>query len=194
MRRYSSLIAASIIATLAAFGLFARTTLQKRHFDTTVKEALKTSEGYDQQFINMVNRLEYELALRASFGYIGQKDPMTGKERIVVSSPAPFPRRRPAATTPAAVESAPPPAVATPAEDSVRLTAIILDDSKETYTAIVMVGERSFAIEAGDYVVGRRITTINAERVIMEDDRAFYLYEITGRKDQREKFRTTDVR
>lgn len=194
MKKYSILIAATIIAVLTALGLFVRITMQKRHFDETVNEALKTSEGYDQQFINMVNRLEYELALRASFGYIGQKDPMTGKERIVVSN-SPFSRRH--AVAPAAAGTATTtrtPAVAEPAEDSVKLTAIIFDDSKEIYTAIVMVGERSFAIEVGDYVVGRKITTINAERVIMEDDRAFYMYEITGRKDQREKFRTSDIR
>ena len=191
MKKYSILIAASIIATVAAIGLFARITVQKKHFDATVKEALETSEGYDQQFINMVNRLEYELALRASFGYSGQKDPMTGKERIVVSN-APFPRRK--AAPAAAVAANPAQAVAEVAEDSVKLTAIIFDDSKETYTAIVMVGERSFAIEVGDYVVGRKITTINAERVIMEDDGAFYMYEITGRKDKREKYRTSDVR
>jgi hypothetical protein len=123
---------------------------------------------------------------------------MTGRERIVVNNPSIFQRRRPAATTTIAEKTTQPantaavPEEPVIAEDSVRLTAIIFDDVKEVYTAIVMVGERSYAIEAGDYVVGRRITTINSERVIMEDDRAFYMYEITGRKDRREKFRTSD--
>ncbi|MBN1309142.1 MAG: hypothetical protein JXA18_14555, partial [Chitinispirillaceae bacterium] len=111
-----------------------------------------------------------------------QKDPMTGKERIVVRNPAPL--RRPA-TVKAKTTAAAPPA---PAIDSVKLTAIIFDDVKNLYTAIVMVGERSFAIEVGDYVVGRRITTINRDRVIMEDETSFYSYDITGSKSKRDKF------
>ncbi len=183
MSKHTTLIAASIIAVVTAGGLAARITMQKRHFDKTVNEALKTSEGYDQRFIDMVNRLEYELALRASFGYIGRKDPMTGKMRIVVNNPAPQRRR----STSVAAAAAPPAVV----EDSVKLTAIIFDDEKNSYTAIVMVGERSFAIEVGDFVVGRKITTINSERVVMEDDASFYMYEITGRKGKRDKFKTT---
>lgn len=161
----------AVCAVITAGALLARITFQKRHFDKTVSEALKTSEGYDQKFIDMVNRLEYELALRASFGYSGQKDPMTGKERRVVQRI----RRKRKKT-----EKKPEP----PAVDSVKLTAIIYDDDKNEYTAIIMVGERSFAIETGDYVVGRKITTINGERVIMNDEDALYIYDITGEKSK----------
>ena len=180
MNKYGLLIAVSIMTALAATGLAVRSFLQRAHFDRTVNEALKTSEGYDQKFIDMVNRLEYELALRASFGYIGKKDPMTGKERIVVRSPIHIRR-------PATVKKAAEPTPAAPV-DSVKLTAIIYDDEKKNYTAIIMVGERSFAIEVGDYVVGRKIITINNERVIMEDDKSFYSYDIRGSKGKRDKF------
>lgn len=172
MKKYRLTIVAALLAVLTAGALLVRITFQKRHFDKTVSEALKTSEGYDQKFIDMVNRLEYELALRASFGYIGQKDPMTGKERRVV--------RRRIWKKKKKTEKKPEP----PAVDSVKLTAIIYDDVKKEYTAIIMVGERSFAIETGDYVVGRRITTINNERVIMNDDNALYIYDITGEKSK----------
>jgi len=174
MNKYSSLIAAAILAIVAACGLFARTTFQKQHFDKTVNEALKTSEGYDQLFIDMVNRLERELALRASFGYIGRKDPMTGKERIVVSRP---PARKSKERTILSSNTAP--AIVAPV-DSVRLTAIIYDDIKKLHTAIIMVGERSFAIETGDYVVGRRVSTINDSLVIMNDGSSSYIYDIAG--------------
>jgi len=183
MNRYHTLIIASVLAVFISGMMAVRSTLQKRRFDRTVNEALRTSEGYDQKFIDMVNRLENELALRASFGYIGRKDPMTGKERIVVNNPV-FERRRSYSgkSSPKTVSTPPAPEI-----DSVKLTAIIFDDEKKLYTAIVMVGERSFAIEVGDLVVGRRITIINNERVVMEDDTRYYIYEITGRRETREK-------
>jgi hypothetical protein len=184
MNKFTTMLIVAIIAITTAGGLTLRIFLQKRHFDRSVKEALKTSEGYDQKFIDMVNRLENELALRASFGYIGQKDPLTGKERLVVQNRPQFKRQRVAAVK----ENEPEPAV-----DSVKLTAIIFDDVKKSYSAIIMVGERSFAIESGDYVVGRLVTTISAERVVMEDDDAYYMYEITGRKGKREKFKAEVV-
>jgi hypothetical protein len=171
MKKYQLTIVATILAVITAGALMARITFQKRHFDKTVSEALKTSEGYDQKFIDMVNRLEYELALRASFGYSGRKDPMTGKERQVVRQRHVWKKKKKTEEKPEL-----------PAVDSVKLTAIIYDDAKNEYTAIIMVGERSFAIETGDYVVGRRITTINSERVIMNDEEATYFYDITGEK------------
>jgi hypothetical protein len=174
MKKYTSLIVASILTIIVACSLFARISMQKQHFDKTVKEALKITEGYDQQFIDMVNRLEHELALRASFGYIGGKDPMTGKERIVVTQKAP-PKSKPrnGTSTPATVaETAP--------SDSVRLTAIIYDDLKKLHTAIIMVGERSFAIDAGDVIIGRKVTTVNDSLVIMQQGSRTYIYDIAG--------------
>lgn len=184
MNKYTTMIAASVLAVITAGGLTLRVYLQKRHFDRTVNEALKTSEGYDQRFIDMVNRLENELALRASFGYSGQKDPLTGKERLVVQS-------RPQQRRPAAVKVTQKNEPAPPAVDSVKLTAIIFDDVKKSYAAIMMVGERSFAVESGDYVVGRLVTTITGERVVMEDDDAYFIYEITGTKTRRDKFKAS---
>jgi len=179
MNKYGSIIAASIITVFTACGLFARITFQKQHFDRTVSEALKTSEGYDQRFIDMVNRLESELALRASFGYIGRKDPMTGKERIVVSrQPEKKLKIRPAANNNTITSVTPP-------SDSVRLTAIIYDDVKKLYTAIIMVGERSYAIEAGDYVIGRRVSTINDSLIVMNNGFKSYIYDIAGNFETR---------
>ena len=176
MRKYTTLIVTIVIALLTAGVLAVRSTMQRNHFDKTVREALKTSEGYDQRFIDMVNRLENELALRASFGYSGQKDPMTGKERTVVRNPVKKIRKS------ATKKEAPVVAV-----DSVKLTAIIYDDDKKEYTAIIMVGERSFAIEVGDFVVGRKVTSISNERVVMEDESTYYMYDITGHKGKRNR-------
>jgi len=174
MKKYTSLIVASILTIIVACSLFVRITMQKQHFDKTVKEALKITEGYDQQFIDMVNRLEHELALRASFGYIGGKDPMTGKERIVVTRPAVSKSNKRNAT------SAPVPSTEAIQPDSVRLTAIIYDDLKRLHTAIIMVGERSFAIEAGDVIMGRRVTTVNDSLVVMQQGSRIYIYDIAG--------------
>lgn len=174
MRQYRAVITAAVIALCVAGGLAMRITLKKAAFDKTVKDALKTSEGYDQRFIDMVNKLEYELALRASFGYKGQKDPMTGKERIVVRHPV---RKKKGKQQ----------VVPEPAGDPVKLTAIIFDDESGLYTAIIMYGERSFAIEVGDFIVGRKISAITNDRVVMEDDSYYYWYEITGSKGKRSR-------
>jgi hypothetical protein len=179
MKMYGSLIAASVVSVITAGALAARVTFQTRHFDKTVQEALKTSEGYDEKFIEMVNRLERELALRASFGYIGGKDPMTGKERIVVFR-QPLRKRigQPATVNGPRVEQT---------VDSVKLTAVIYDDAKKSYTAIIMVGERSFAIETGDLVVGRKVSRIDNGSVVMEDNAQWYIYDIAGNLDIRMK-------
>lgn len=177
MNKYGTVITASIITVIVACTLFARITVQKKHFDNTVKIALNTTEGYDQQFIDMVNRLERELALRASFGYIGGKDPMTGKERIVVKPPAaPKPRKN---KDRIAGTGTLPPAASTPS-DSVRLTAIIYDDAKKLHTAIIMVGERSYAIESGDNIIGRHVNTVNDSLVILQKGALVYSYDIRG--------------
>lgn len=182
MKKYSTFIAVAIIAMVLAIGMVVHIMMQKEHFDTLVKEALKTSEGYDQRFIDMVNRLEHELALRAGFGFSGQKDPMTGKVRIVVrNAPIALPR---IVTLRSVQAPAVEPVVAI---DSVKLTAIIFDDTKKRFTAIIMHGERSFAIEVGERVVGRTVTNITNENVFMEDEKYLYQYEITGKKSKIDK-------
>ena len=73
MKEHAYLLAASILAVVIAVTISIRITLQKGSFDRMVQEALETSEGYDERFIAMVNKLEEELAMRASFGYTGKK-------------------------------------------------------------------------------------------------------------------------
>lgn len=179
MKQNTTLILAAILAFALAGGLSFRSYLQKQHFDTTVEEALKTSQGYDEQFVNMVNRLEDELAFRASFGYKGGKDPMTGKiRRVVTQPPAKASRRRGknvAAT--ASMEE----------RDPVKLTAIIFDDENRKFTAIVMDGERSFSVEVGDRIRDRQVVKITDEYVLMENSNIRYMYNIYGQKAQKKK-------
>jgi hypothetical protein len=172
MKQYTTLIAAAIIALVLGGSIAARMHVRKTRFDRTVKEALETSEGYDQRFIDMVNRLEEVLATRAKFGYTGRKDPMTGKRRIVVQAPTETRREKTSAV----------------AADPFKLTAIIFDDSQKKYTAIVMHGERSYAVDVNDIVEGRRITRITNERVYMEDTNTLYFYDINGKNASKPKY------
>lgn len=168
------------LSLAAALGIGLRATVQKSNFDHVVNEAHKTSEGYDQKFIDMVNRLEEELATRASFGFLGGKDPMTGQVRHVVSAPAPTPR---GAGRPGAKAA---PALAKRA-DPFRLTAIIFDDNHKQYTAIVMDGERSFSVENGDVVSGRKVIQITQNGIMLEGPTALYFYDIRGNRQEKQK-------
>lgn len=179
MKHYTTLIVASVLALLLAGGIFARMYINKRDFDRTVIEALKTSEGYDREFIDMVNRLEEELAIRASFGYTGGKDPMTGKLRSVATS---LIRTKKAAPAKPAEE------VNEVYVDPYKLTAIIFDDEAKKYAAIIMMDERSFAVEVGDVVGDRKIYRITSDRIYMEGDSLYYYYDISGKTGMRSKF------
>jgi hypothetical protein len=174
MNRNSAIIAAAVLSVLLAATIVWRISQQKTAFDRVVHEAHKTTEGYDQRFIDMVNRLEQVLATRASFGYAGGKDPMTGKQRTVVLPSAP---PQPGKTGEAQTSS-----------DPFKLTAVIFDDEEKQYTAIIMIDERSLAVELGDVVGSRRVTKITNDRVFMEDDSAFYFYDISGRKGYKSRF------
>lgn len=174
----------SIIALVLAGIITLRITMQKSIFDRTVDEALETSDGYDKKLIGMVNRLEDELVTRASFGYIGKKDPMTGRKRRVVL-PQRIKRRPKVAKKPEIIkeiEVAPPEKPVIPEVDPVKLTAIIYDEEKRKYTAIVMDGERSFSVEVGDVVHGRKITKITNEMISMENEITRYMYDVFGKK------------
>jgi hypothetical protein len=164
-------------------------------YQTLVDKTAAVTEGYDQNFIAMVDRLEEELANRASFPYLGKKDPMTGKIRNVVIPVAP-PRERSARrerTVPAVKnnpQTAPVVSAAVPvieAPDPVRLTAVIYDDIKRVHTAIMMVGERSFSVEVGDRIYGRRTTGITVSSVTLEDQNKIYEYNISGQSSSRAK-------
>ena len=161
--------------------------------------------NYDQDFTKMVDRLEAELAERASFPYLGGKDPMTGKTRLIVESvqSQKYGRKNgrkgsvkidvPVAQTPANIseqltqEPVPVVVEALPAPDPVRLTAIIYDDFKKAYTAIMMVGERSFSVEVGDRLHGRVTREISVQKVILEDANRAYQYDISGNISNRAK-------
>ncbi|MBD3392178.1 MAG: hypothetical protein GF418_08885 [Chitinivibrionales bacterium] len=171
MKEHGLLITGSVLAFLLAVGVVTRITMQKASFNRTVQEALETSEGYDERFIEMVNKLEEELARRASFGYKGQKDPMTGKKRAVVLHHKPIRRRLPAKKEDKEPEQY---------IDPVKLTAIIYDDEKRKHTAIVMDGERSYSVEVGDRVRDRTITRITNEQIFMESPAALFRYDIYG--------------
>lgn len=178
MKQYRILIIAAVLSTLVAIFISVRTFSVKKSFDSAVTEALKTSEGYDKKLIEMVNRLEHELATRASFGYKGGKDPMTGKKRNVV--------------IPKVIKPGPSTQVSKPDKeaidvDPVKLTAIIFDDNARKYTAVVMDGERSLSVEVGDMIRGRHITTINEDGIYMEDETTKYKYDTYGNKATRPK-------
>ena len=189
-KKYSVMIFACVLALILAGYMIHRVDSQKRTFDKTVRDALRTSEGYDQAFIDMVNRLEDELAERASFGYAGRKDPMTGTVRVV-AAPVRTPGRRAAAVRQAAqtqTEEAVSEEVK-PVEviDPVRLTAIIFDNARNTFTAVVMDGERSYSVDVGDRVAGRRIMRITAQEIMMESDTERFTYHILGDKKRVQK-------
>lgn len=173
MKKYTTLIPAATLAFLLGVGISVQIFLHKNKFNKTVTEALRTSEGYDRDFIRMVNRLESVLATRASFGYIGEKDPMTGKMRTVAKVAIPEPK--------ISGKKEPIPVFI----DPFKLTAIIYEDENKKFTAIVMMDERSFAVEVGDRVGDRRITRITAARIFMEDDSLMYYYDISGEKKQK---------
>jgi hypothetical protein len=189
MKEYRLIIAAAVIAFVLALYLVVRVSMQKRSFDHIVFQSLQTSEGYDQKLIEMVTGLEEELATRASFGYKGGKDPMTGKTRLVVvpSTKSAVPTiRRPRGG--GVASAAPKEAVAAPVEvDAVRLTAIIFDDVARLYTAIVMDGERSLSVTVGDRVSGRVVSKITAESVFMESNTERFKYDIYGNTEAQSK-------
>lgn len=180
MKQHQMLLIASLLAIVVSFVIGFRAVASKVKFDRTVKESLRTSEGYDQRFIDRVNRLEDLLATRAQFGYSGGKDPMTGTKRQVVQQK---PQKKVIARK-AFARSKSETAVATaePAEeiDPVKLTAIISDASGKKITAVIMDGERSLSVDPGDKVAGRKITKITNDGLYMESDTTYYFYDIYG--------------
>ncbi len=182
MNRQQILMIASVMAVILSIVIITRSISARVHFDRSVNEALKTSEGYDQRFIDMVNRLENILAQRAQFGFGGGTDPMTGTKRMVVQTQA-----APAPRTGKARPGAPASVAATATADPVKLTAIIADASGKKITAVVMDGERSFSVDPGDYIAKRRITQITNDGIYMESDTMLYFYDIRGNKVVKKK-------
>ncbi len=162
-------IIVSILALFVATTTSFVTYKYKTSFDNIVKESHETTDGYDQQFIDLVNKLEDELASRAQFGYQGGEDPMTGQKRTVVVYKKPKKRSR---TAPKKVL------------DDFRLAAIIYDNKDKKYTAIMMRGERSLAVEENENILGRKVLQITKDKVIMIDKKYRYYYDIYGKKDK----------
>jgi hypothetical protein len=175
-------------------------------FDQEEARMQAQTANYDQEFISMVNRLESELAERANFPFLGGKDPMTGKTRVVVapqrveSSKAPKEKTNKKTSkgdskdtvkttepseTPVVQDSVKVVSVSLP--DPVRLTAVIYDDFKKAFTAIMMENERSYSVEVGDKIRGRVTKSINAQQVILEDNERTYQYDISGNISNRVK-------
>jgi len=173
MDKYRTLVTACVLAAVLSVAAVCIVMKRKNDFYSTVHSSLQVSEGYDRQFIDLVTRLESELAERASFGYAGRKDPMTGATRIVADRPASGAPRHAGGQA--------------QAPDPVRLTAIIFDNAKNAFTAVVMNGERSYSAEAGDRVADRRITRITANEIYMESDNFKYVYGILGENSKTPK-------
>jgi hypothetical protein len=187
MGKYSALVYASVLAAVLGGFLIWKIEGQKKAFYSAVRAAREVS---DQQFIDMVYKLEDLLAERASFGYAGSRDPMTGAVRAVAARPAAVPkaaaermaateRRAPAPAAPAE-ESGEAPGQAAERPDHVRLTAIIYDNTKRIYTAVVMDGGRSLSVDVGDRVADRRVTRITNNEIHMESDTERFIYNILG--------------
>ena len=185
MKQHQLLLFASLLAVVLSAIIIFRAVSAKSKFDRSVSEALKTSEGYDQRFIDMVNHLEDILATRAQFGYTGGKDPMTGTKRQVVQPKKVKPVKRRRSAAPKTMNAA----AQEPEEevDPVRLTAIIADASGKKITAVIMDGERSLSVDPGDKVAGRTITKITNDGIYMETGDAFYFYDIYGNVVKKDK-------
>jgi hypothetical protein len=187
MKQHQLLLFASFLAVVVSVIIIYRAVAAKAKFDRCVTESLKTSEGYDQRFIDRVNRLEDLLATRAQFGYTGGKDPMTGTKRQVVQQKQTKPvkaRKQPVKTSGGAATTA---VEVTEEVDPVKLTAIIADAAGKKITAVIMEGERSLSVDPGDRVAGRRITRITNDGIYMESDTAYYFYDIYGNVVKKDK-------
>jgi hypothetical protein len=180
MKQHQLLLTASILAIVVSLIIGFQAIASKVKFDRSVSESLKTSEGYDQRFIDRVNRLEDLLATRAQFGYSGGKDPMTGTKRQVVQQKPP--PKKTAGRKAVKAASSVAAGAAEPAEeiDPVRLTAIIADATGRKITAVIMDGERSLSVDPGDKVAGRKITKITNDGLYMESDTLYFFYDIYG--------------
>jgi len=179
MKQHQLLVIASVLAILLSIFIVVRALSARKSFDSSVSESLKTTEGYDQRFIDRVNRLEELLATRAKFGYSGGKDPMTGTTRKVVQPKISIqtkPRQAKSGNTPVSDETTAPP----PPSDPIKLTAIIADATGKKITAIIMDGERSYAVETDNTVAGRKITKITNDGIYMENATTDYFYDIYG--------------
>ena len=209
MKSNKLMVVAAVSVVLVSSICIARIMSLEVDFDQESAKMKLETGTYDFDFTKMVDRMEVELEDRASFPYLGGKDPMTGKTRIMVANVQTPKNGRKYGLKPSAKVNAPqaqpsqpvieqvaqahvqsvalepePPAVV---QDPVRLTAIIYDDFKKAYTAIMMVGERSFSVEVGDRLHGRVTREISVQKVTLEDADRTYQYDISGNISNRAK-------
>ncbi|MDR3012061.1 MAG: hypothetical protein LBU70_02480 [Chitinispirillales bacterium] len=182
MGRYKPYVYASMMAVLLGIVMLQCSGAQKKKFDNTVREkhgAMGTD--YDEQFIKMVANLEDMLAAQATFGFTGNKDPMTGTTRAVAAQQQEDIIRRGAELmarmSGGQATQAPRPSAAV---DPVRLTAIIFDHTRNAHTAIITDGGRSLSVDVGDRVAGRRVTRVTSTEIHMESDTERFVYGIMG--------------
>ncbi len=171
MKLVTQIILSFLLTIVVTAAIYFRFSFVKEDFDQVVAESKAKVEGYDQEFITMVDNLEAELALRANFPYLGGKDPMTGKIRNVAVK-----RYVPVKYKVKKINSDP-----IPPRDNVRLTAIIFDDIKDEFSAIMMVGERSYSVEEGDKVAKRLVSKITERYVYLASVEADFRYDINGK-------------
>jgi len=181
--KLNAFYASALLALTLSLWIFARITIEHQSFQRSVRQSLETTEGYDQKFIDLVNRLEDVLTTRASFSYPGNKDPMTGRNREVATFVQPVKKAIPAKFA-SGKAAAPTPKVEAPAP--IRLSAAIADDYGR-YTAIVMNGERSMSVDIGDIVAGQKVIRISAREIAMEDSNGISTYAIDGSHSYQKK-------
>jgi hypothetical protein len=165
------------LAFFFACGIALRMFLAKSHFEKTVEDSYMTTEGYDKKFIALVDRLENILATRASFGYPGGKDPMTGQTRQVISFKAPSRAVAGTGRREAVKEQG----------DPFKLTALIYNEKDKKFTAVIMDGERSFSVEDGDVIGGRKISSVTKDGLYMESNTQLFFYDIYGNRKSKPK-------
>lgn len=184
------MMTASVLALVLSIIILVRISIVKNSFESTVLSSLKTSEGYDEKFITMVDKLENVLTTQASFGYSGGKDPMSGDRRESAKAEPeaapPPPNATPNQQAPKATQVLPA-APHLPPPDAMKLTAIIGDAADRHLTAIVLDGEHSYSVDVGDMVSGRRITRITSDGIFMENATQTFYYDIYGKRQIRNK-------
>lgn len=135
-----------LVLLLVVFRFFSFNT---RYDEMKTEIDFRSKDGFDQNLINRVDKLERELNERASFGYKGNKDPFAGRTRNVA-----LPKKR--KIIKATISKKKDEVVKV--EDEIILMATILDGKKAG--AIIMINDRSYTVNVGDVVEKRKIILI----------------------------------
>lgn len=177
----------SLAALILAAVMVYRISAIDRSFSAEVKKSQSASAGYDVAFINLVNHLEKELATRAQFGFSGDKDPFTGRQRMI-AAPVAEPIKVASIAVPGKkvdTKSVKPagkakPVASRPSSPAIRVSAIIYEQTKNSYTAIVMEGDRTLTLEVGDVFGSLKVTAITGTSFTCSDSKSEYTYDLRG--------------